>query len=146
MSLVVAESPAAYAARPPMVVDASIVAAAVFVESRCDEAIAIMQGRTLIAPAILDFEITNTAVNKCRRGLLDAEAARKALEKFAAFDVQRYEVAQSQSFVLAVECDLTAYDAAYLWLAIASNAPLATFDARLGEAARQRLAKPRGTR
>ena len=34
---------------------------------------------------------------------------------------------------------LSAYDAAYLWLASQLKAPLATFDRKLGEAARQHL-------
>ena len=36
---------------------------------------------------------------------------------------------------LATQYRLTAYDAAYLWLAVQLNAPLATFDKKLGEAA-----------
>jgi predicted nucleic acid-binding protein len=34
---------------------------------------------------------------------------------------------------------LSAYDAAYLWLAVELKAPLATFDTRLGNAARSHL-------
>jgi predicted nucleic acid-binding protein len=40
---------------------------------------------------------------------------------------------------MAIDHGITAYDAAYLCLAVQLRAPLATFDGRLGEAARQRL-------
>jgi predicted nucleic acid-binding protein len=40
---------------------------------------------------------------------------------------------------LAIKYELSAYDAAYLWLAAEAGAPLATFDERLGNAARQLL-------
>jgi predicted nucleic acid-binding protein len=42
---------------------------------------------------------------------------------------------------LAIQHDLSAYDAAHLWLAAALGAPLATFDKRLGTAARALLSK-----
>ena len=42
-------------------------------------------------------------------------------------------------WALALEYELTGYDAAYLWLAAELRAPLMTFDTRLGSAARRHL-------
>jgi predicted nucleic acid-binding protein len=43
-------------------------------------------------------------------------------------------------YALAMRYRLSAYDAAYLWLAGSLQAPLATFDAKLAGAARDYLA------
>ena len=137
--LLVAEPPASYAQRPAIVVDASVLAATIFAEAEGEQALAWMRGRALYAPQIVDLEITNVALNKCRRKLASREAAAAALEKFAALDIERRPVATDGVFNLATQWKLTAYDAAYLWLAVELKAPLATFDARLGKAARAHL-------
>ncbi len=54
--------------------------------------------------------------------------------------LSRAIVKAAESFELATRYNLSAYDAAYLWLAAKLKAPLATFDAKLGEAARAHLA------
>ena len=45
-------------------------------------------------------------------------------------------------YALAQRYGLSAYDAAYLWVAGSLKAPLATFDAKLAEAAQLYLAGP----
>jgi len=54
--------------------------------------------------------------------------------------MDRREVQLVVTQALAERYALSGYDAAYLWLAAALKAPLATFDRRLGEAARRHLA------
>ncbi len=54
---------------------------------------------------------------------------------YAALDITRMRTAVDGVYALAEQYQLTAYDAAYLWLAAQLKAPLATFDRRLGEAA-----------
>ena len=51
----------------------------------------------------------------------------------------RHAVPAAAALELAQRYGLTPYDAAYLWLAERLEAPLVTFDARLGEAARRHL-------
>ncbi len=137
--LIVAEPPAAYAHRPSLVVDASVLTAALFAETHREQALAWMRGRALCAPQVVDLEMTNAALNKLRRKLANPEAAAEALATFAALDIERHPIATDGVFGLAVRWGLSAYDAAYLWLAAELRAPLATFDTRLGEAAKAHL-------
>jgi len=75
MPLVVAEPAAAYAERPRLVIDASVVAAALFDEIGAEAALSWMRGRRLCAPHLLDCEVANVALTKMRRGF-DAGAVR----------------------------------------------------------------------
>lgn len=138
--LVLAEPPAAYARRPRLVVDASVVAAVLFSERSGQHALAWMQGRALCAPALIDFELASAALQKVRRRSISEDAAAAALEALAALEIERLGVDATASLRLAGRYGLTVYDAAYLWLAEALGAPLATFDERLGDAARRHLA------
>lgn len=137
--LIIAEPPAAYQQRPPLVVDASVLTAAVFVEGNSGQALQWMRGRSLHAPQLIDYEISNAALNKLRRKQMTAEAAAEALSAFSALDIERRPTALDGVFKLAAQWELSAYDAAYLWLAAELKAPLATFDTRLGKAAKAYL-------
>lgn len=138
--LIVAEPPAAYARRPRLVVDASVIAAALFAEPGFEHATAWMQGRALCAPHLVDFELANAALQKARRRAISENAAAAALEALAALDLERLSVDMAEVLRLAARYDLTADDASYLWLAAAQGTPLATFDAALGAAAKSHLA------
>lgn len=133
----VAEPPARYRVRPPLVVDCSVVAALLFDEPQRDAARKTMTGAALFAPFLLDAEMVSVAARKTRLGL--ADAATLGLADYLAMPVTRREVDLAAQLQIALEDDLTAYDAAYLALAVALRAPLATFDARLARAARRRL-------
>lgn len=137
--LILAEPPAAYLHRPRLVVDASVMAAAVFSEANQQQAIALMNGRTICAPHLLDYEIANAALNKVRRRLASSETASEALEKFAALDFERFAINSIAVFQLAMNYKLSAYDASYLWLASELRTPLTTFDEKLGAAATKHL-------
>ncbi len=137
--LILAEPPIAYRVQPPLVIDASIVGAVLFDEPECDQALARMRSRQLFAPQLLDYEITNVAVTKLRKGL-DAASAEAALRLYDEVDIQLLEADVPEMLRLAARYQLSAYDAAYLWLAAALKAPLATFDRQLGKAATQHLA------
>ncbi|MGE0800114.1 MAG: type II toxin-antitoxin system VapC family toxin [Lautropia sp.] len=141
--LVFAEPPSTYDRRPLLVVDASVLAAVLFQEATASAAQALIHGRALHAPALLDFELANVASSKARRGLTDRDAAGAALDALSMLDLIRHPAPPASLLRLAARYGLSAYDAAYLWLAEALPAPLATFDARLGEAARRHLAGAR---
>lgn len=137
--LYIAEPRQAYASRPPLVVDASVVCAALFHEQRADVAHAWMQGRALNAPALIDWEVVNVALSKTRRGSLRPDDATGALADFMDMDLERHRTPADEVYRLGVRYELTAYDACYLWLADRLQAPLATLDAKLAAAARAHL-------
>ena len=133
----VAEPPARYRVRPPLVVDCSVVAALLFDEPQRDAARAAMTGAALFAPFLLDAEMVSVAARKARLDLSDA--ASLGLADYLAMPITRREVDLAAQLHIALEDELTAYDAAYLALAVELRAPLATFDARLARAAVRRL-------
>jgi predicted nucleic acid-binding protein len=137
--LFVAESAAAYAKRPRVVADASVVVALLFDEQDQEETLARLGGRLVAAPHLLDLEFANAAVKKMRRERLDAGRVAEALQMLDEVVADRHPVPAAAALELAQRYGLTPYDAAYLWLAERLEVPLVTFDARLGEAARRHL-------
>lgn len=137
--LFVAESAAAYAKRPRVVADASVVVALLFDEQDQEEALVRLRGRLVAAPHLLDLEFANAAVKKMRRERLDAGRVAEALQMLDEVVADRHPVPAAAALELAQRYGLTSYDAAYLWLAERLEVPLVTFDARLGEAARRHL-------
>jgi predicted nucleic acid-binding protein len=137
----VAEPPAAFLGRPPMVVDCSVLSAVLFEEPTRDDALRIITGKTLHAPGLLDSELANVAVKKSRAGWSQAVVA-DALADYADQVIERHRPDVLAQYALALRYKLSAYDAAYLWLAGFLQAPLATFDEKLAKAARTYLAGP----
>jgi predicted nucleic acid-binding protein len=134
----VAEPPTAYRVRPPMVVDCSAISAVLFDESARDEAIARLAGHSLHAPNLLDHEIVSVALKK-RRHDWPAESLALALSDYVAYDIALHSIDLEAQYELAARYALSAYDAAYLWLAAEIKAPLATFDHKLAAAAQAHL-------
>lgn len=132
----VAEPPAQYLVKPPLVIDCSVLSAIVFDEPTKSAAEQSVAGRTLLAPVLLQFEIANVAVKKQRRG--DADAA-IAMELAMGTEIDYRRIDAEATAQLALRYGLSAYDAAYLWLAADLICPLATFDQRLADAAHAHL-------
>jgi len=142
MQLHVAEPPAAYRVLPPLVVDSSVLVAALFREPALEEqARGAMRRCKLHAPLLLEYEIANVALKKA--SMADEVEVLAALDGLDALEVTLHRVDVKGSFQLARRYALTAYDAAYLWLTGELKAPLATFDRKLANAARQHLGAPR---
>jgi len=140
----VAEPASAYLRRPPLVTDASVIAAALFDEEHSDEALALLRGRTLHAPYLLDHEISSVALKKLRREARARTAVIAALQAHGRLAIERHAVDAEAAVTLAQRYELTAYDAAYLVVAEQLGAPLATFDESLAAAARKHLAATDG--
>jgi predicted nucleic acid-binding protein len=139
-ALFVAEPPFAYQVRPALVVDCSLLSAVLFQESTRDMALQQLAGRSLHAPNLLDHEIANVAVKKQRQNW-PVEAIELALTGYALQQIEYHRVDVAAQVLLAQQYKLSAYDAAYLWLAAEIKAPLATFDEKLARAARAHLNK-----
>ena len=136
-ALIVAEVRGRYATRPPLVVDCSVLAAILFDEPNRETAAHALAGKELFAPEVVADELVSVAVKKSVHG---AEAVvQQALLDFTELDLTRCRADVHAQWRLALKYELSAYDAAYLWLAAELGAPLATFGQRLGRAARQLL-------
>jgi predicted nucleic acid-binding protein len=133
-TLHVAEPPAAWLHRAPVVADCSVLAAIVFDEPAGAEAARMLAGKALHAPTLLPYEMANVARSKQRGGLAEA-SVNAALADFAEQRLQLVAAPPEALLVLALRHALSAHDAAYLWLAGELQAPLATFDAKLAKAA-----------
>jgi predicted nucleic acid-binding protein len=114
-----------------------MIAGLVFREPWFESARGLIEGAALHAPSLIQLELANVALKKHRRG--EAHAL-PGLEQALSLDIYLHSVDAGAVFALAERYQLTAYDAAYLWLAADLRCPLATFDERLGAAAQSHLA------
>lgn len=133
-----AEPPSSYFQRRPLVVDCSVLSGLLFQEHWQGEAVQKISDRALHAPYLLHAELASVAVKKHKQGL--AQIADDGLAQFQVMDIDLHPVKVQAVVSLALRYQLSAYDAAYLWLAAALKAPLATFDEKLGTAAKAHLA------
>lgn len=91
--------------------------------------------RTLHAPHLLDVEVAQVIRRYAANGEIDSERGRAALADLADFPVHRYPHDFLLPRVWDLRNNLTAYDAVYVALAEALDAPLLTRDQRLAAAA-----------
>ena len=121
--------------RPAVVVDASAIAAVVFNEPASDDVVAGLGDARLIAPSLLPYELANVYVIKVRKYPEQKAGLDRALSLLDDLDFELVAVPAGAAGSLASETGLTAYDAAYLWLAKRLGLKLVTLDRRLGEVA-----------
>jgi predicted nucleic acid-binding protein len=91
---------------------------------------------TLHAPHLVDVEVAQVLRRYSLGGEIDEERGREALADLADLPLERYPHGALLPRVWELRRNFTAYDAAYLALAEALDAPLVTCDGRLGRAAR----------
>lgn len=132
-----ADPPTALRLRHPVVVDCGVLAAVLFDEPGRAAALRQLEGASLHAPVLLDYEIASVAAHKARAGL--GEVAAQGLADYGVLALERVPVPAFAQAGLAISYGISTYDAAYLWLAAQIKAPLLTFDARLARAARRHL-------
>ncbi|UCH86455.1 MAG: type II toxin-antitoxin system VapC family toxin [Dehalococcoidia bacterium] len=89
---------------------------------------------SLHAPQLLDIEVLQVLRGHVRRGAMTAERGAMAAEVLGQLDITRYGHDELSSRIWALRENLTAYDATYVALAEALDAPLLTLDARLAAA------------
>ena len=98
------------------------------------EAILFAPGESLHAPHLIDTEIAQVLRRYAAGGEIDAGRGAAALEDLAAMPLTRYPHDVLLSRVWTLRHNLTAYDAAYVALAEALDAPLLTRDRRVAGA------------
>ena len=140
LPVMVAEPAALWRARPPLVVDCSVLVAALFEEPEAAECTRLLASHALHAPALLPFEFANVARSKSRAGA-PADKVQAALASFDDLRIELHAVPALPLHALAMSSGLSAYDAAYLSVAAELQAPLSTLDQRLAQAAQRHLGK-----
>lgn len=91
-------------------------------------------GETLHAPHLVDGEVLQVLRRYELRGIVTPERADEALGLYRDILLVRYPLAQLIDRIWALRYNLSAFDAAYLALAEALEAPLLTTDTRLARA------------
>lgn len=115
------------------VVDASALAAVVFDEPEAAPVMASVAG-PLAAPGLVRYELASVCAVKLAR---DPAQAKLTMQRYGLLERLAIELCEpdwSMLPLLAREWNLSAYDAAYLQLALARGARLVTLDARLARA------------
>jgi predicted nucleic acid-binding protein len=119
-----------------IVVDSSAMVDALVDEPANPELLALLADQELHAPALLDFEVASALRGHARGGKLDQVRLDEAVEDFSALRIERHQMTELLSHVLDMRDNFTVYDATYVVLAQALEAPLVTADAKLDGARR----------
>jgi predicted nucleic acid-binding protein len=98
--------------------------------------LALLADEELHAPALLDFEVASALRGHMLGGKLDPVRLEEAVEDFTAFRIERHQMTGLLGHVLDLRENFTVFDAAYLVLAQALDAPVVSADAKLQGAAR----------
>lgn len=125
-----------------LVVDASAISAIVFGEAEGATIAAHIDGESLVAPSLFDYEMVNIGWKKMRRHPDKHATLIAAMSRVPSLPILKVEVPVGELFALATETGLTAYDASYLWLALSRDLELVTLDnhlARVNQAMRERF-------
>ncbi len=89
---------------------------------------------SLHCPHLLDLEVVQVLRRHERQGGLDAKRAQEALQDLEALPLVRYPHEPFLERIWTLRASMTAYEAAYIALAEALQAPLLTRDGRLASA------------
>jgi predicted nucleic acid-binding protein len=95
-------------------------------------------GETLHAPHLIDIETTQVLRRYAAGGEIDGARGRAAIDDLADFPMRRYAHDFLLPRVWELRHNLTAYDAVYVALAEALDAPLLTRDRRIAAASGHR--------
>jgi predicted nucleic acid-binding protein len=94
--------------------------------------------QSLHAPHLLDIEVAQVLRRYVREKVMDAQRGKQALDDFLDLPLNRYPHDLLIPRIWDLRATLTAYDAAYVALAEALNAPLLTCDAKIASASGHR--------
>ena len=119
-----------------VVVDASALAALVFNEPGAEDVARRLEGAHVHAPTLLPYELGNVAWKKAARDPSATPAILRALGEVLdeGAGITWCPVPAAEAALVAIATGLTAYDAAYVWLAGFLGADLVTLDHRVASA------------
>lgn len=98
------------------------------------ELLALIADSELHAPSLIDYEVASALRGHVLGGKLADTQLEDATEDFSALRIERYPLSTMMRAVLELRENFTVYDAAYVVLAQALEAPLVTADTKLLEA------------
>ena len=114
-----------------------MVAAWCFREPRSSEALRLLRDTDLYAPRLLAYELASIARRKVAAYPGNTQALTEALTAALMLPIHWSDIDHVAALHLALDANLTTYDASYLCLAQALSIPLVTFDRQLVQAARK---------
>jgi predicted nucleic acid-binding protein len=115
-----------------IVLDASAVIDLLLNGEHAPQVAARIGDESIHAPHLVDVEVGSALRRYLVADVIDARSAAGALASLADLGLERYEHGPFLPRVLELRETLTAYDALYVALAEALDAPLVTLDAKLG--------------
>jgi len=122
-----------------LVLDASMAASWCFPDERTDLTQRLLTDlagpEVAAAPRMWAYEIRNVILRGVRQERLGHKDAATFLESLTALQIRLLDPPYEAVFQVAVQFDLSFYDAAYLELAVRKQMPLATLDKQLRRAA-----------
>jgi len=98
--------------------------------------LALLADEELHAPALLDFEVAGALRGHALGGRLDQVRLEEAIDDFRGFRIERHQMTDLLAHILDLRENFTVYDATYVILARALEAPLVTADTKMSEAKR----------
>ena len=116
------------------VVDASAIACLLFGEPRAAELVEVLEGRHLVCPTLLRYELGSVCLKKRQLYPSMKESLLEALSLLDRLELREVGVSDREVIALAEQEHLTYYDACYLWIAHELDAELVTLDSRLLQA------------
>ena len=115
-----------------LVIDASVLAVALLDDGTDGDLLrSRLRGHQLAAPALIDLEVTSVWRGLARGGRLDPRRVGLALDDLRELPIQRVTHTRLLARCWELRDNLTIYDAVYVALAEALQAPLLTGDRRL---------------
>ena len=119
-----------------IVIESSAMVEALVGDPANPELLALLADDQLHAPTLLDFEVASALRGHVLGGKLDPVRLEEAVEDFIAFRIERHPMTDLLGHMLDLRDNFTVYDAAYLVLAQALEAPVVSADAKLRKATR----------
>lgn len=118
-----------------LVIDTSVLIAVISNEPSRKQALALSEGKRLIAPASVHWEIGNALAAMMRRKQIKEQQAVDCLEAYLQIPLQLLDVNLKKTLNHVGKLNIYAYDAYLITCAIENGAPLLTLDQGLRNAA-----------